>query len=201
MNAAHCNGSTRRFNLGDGLILVGAVALALSSLRSTAWLDRVSQRMRFWQEAYYELTGHIPQPLLLRYPREYLERVVAAQMIDESLQQLLGPIVWGLTLAQPLWRLRSPRPPLRHMARQAGFVASVAALFGYAVTLDIQSIGNFILPPWSFLVLALLLLWPLLGIRPWRTEPSWIDRLGRAVGWGWIVAEAGGAAAAYILRN
>jgi hypothetical protein len=71
---------------------------------------------------------------------------------------------------------------------------------GCLVTFDLQSVGNFILPPWSFLVFALFLLWPLLGIPPWRAEPTWIDRLGRAVGWGWIVVQAGGAAAAYVLR-
>ncbi len=37
---------------------------------------------------------------------------------------------------------------------------------------------------------ALLLCWPVLGIPPWRSEASWIDRLGRAVGWGWIVVTA-----------
>ena len=37
---------------------------------------------------------------------------------------------------------------------------------------------------------ALLLFWPVLGLPPWRSEASWIDRLGRAVGWGWIVAIA-----------
>jgi hypothetical protein len=61
-------------------------------------------------------------------------------------------------------------------------------------------IGDIVLPPWSFLALALLLVWPALGLPPWHAEPSWIDRLGRAVGLGWIVVEAGGAAAASVLR-
>jgi hypothetical protein len=37
---------------------------------------------------------------------------------------------------------------------------------------------------------VLLLLWPILGLPPWNAERSWIDRLGRTVGWGWIIATA-----------
>jgi len=200
VNSARHNGSTRRFNLGDGLILIGAAAIALGSLRANAWLERLSQRYSFWREAYSELTGHIPQRLLVRYPRDYLMRLVVSQIVDESAQQLLGPVVWGLTLVQPLMRLRSPRPPLSRLIRQAGFVTCVAAPVGYLVTLDFQIVGNLIFPPSWFVGLALLLLWPVLGLPPWHTEASWIDRLGRAVGWGWIVVEAGGAAATYVLQ-
>ena len=127
-------------------------------------------------------------------------RLVISQILDESLQQFLGPIVWGLTMAQPLFRLRSPRPPSRHVVREAGFVTCVAALIGYLVTLDVQLVGDIVLTPGAFVGLALLLMWPALGLPPWHAEPSWIDRLGRAVGLGWIVVEAGGAAAAYVLR-
>jgi hypothetical protein len=121
MDTSADNQTTRRFNLGDGLILIGALALALSMLQSSSWFERVSARMRFWHEACYELTGHIPQPLLSRYPRDYLKRLVASEMLDESLQQLLGPVICGLTLAQPLLRLRPPRPSFKDMVRQAGF--------------------------------------------------------------------------------
>ena len=130
------------------------MALALGSLRSGAWLDRIPQRVHFWRQAYSELTGHIPQPLLLRYSREYVVRLVISQILDESLQQFLGPIVWGLTMAQPLFRLRSPRPPLRHVVREAGFVTCVAALIGYLVTLDVQLVGDIVLPPGAFVGLA-----------------------------------------------
>jgi hypothetical protein len=192
--------SSRRFGLGDGVILIGALALGLGSLRSGAWFDRIPQRIHFWREAYSELTGHIPQPLLVRYPRKYVVRLVVSEILDETFQQLLGPLVWGLTMAQPLLRLRSPRPPLRRVVREAGFVTCVAALIGYFVTLDVQLIGDIVLPPLSFVAIALLLAWPALGLPPWHAEPNWIDRLGRAVGLGWIVVEAGGAAAASVLR-
>jgi hypothetical protein len=199
MEPAELRSSRRRFRLADGLILIGALAFGLNSLRGTAWLERFNERSQFWSEAFSELTGHIPQPLLVKYPREDLEKLVISQVLDEVLQQALGAIVWALTIAQPVLRLRSPRPPLGHVVREAGFVTCVTALIGYFVTLDLQVIGGLVLPPWSFVGLALILLWPALGLYPWRRQPNWIDRLGRAVGWGWIVVEAGGAMAAYLL--
>ena len=39
-------------------------------------------------------------------------------------------------------------------------------------------------------IAVVLLLWPILGLPPWHADASWIDRLGRGVGWGWIVAAA-----------
>jgi hypothetical protein len=200
MESTELSSSQRRFSLADSLILIGALAFALNSLRGTAWLERVNQRSQFWSEALSELTGHIPQPILVKYRRDYVERLVISQVLDEMLQQLLGAIVWGLTIAQPLFRLRSPRTPLREVVREAGFVTCVFALIGYFVTLDLQLIGGFVLPPWTFVGLALVLLWPAIGLSPWRPQPNWIDRLGRGVGWGWIVVEAGGAMAASILR-
>ena len=96
----------------------------------------------------------------------------------------------GLTLVQPLMRLRSPRPLFRDLVRQSGFVVCLAVIVGTLIFVDL----------WSFAIIGdslvlvqaavLLLLWPILGLPPWHSEASWIDRLGRAVGWGWIVAMA-----------
>jgi integrase len=193
--------ATRRFGLGDSLILIVALAIALGSMHSTYWLDRIAQRTDFWRRAISELTGRAPRMrLLTRFPRRDLERLVISQMLDESLVQCLGAVVWGVTLTQPVWRLRSPRPPLRQLVREAGFVACVAAIVGYLVILDVQLVGGFVLPPWCRFTISVLLLWPVLGLPPWRSESHWIDRLGRAAGCGWIIVEAGGVASAYLLR-
>ena len=40
----------------------------------------------------------------------------------------------------------------------------------------LPSVGQAVIAPW-------LLLW--LGGH-WKPEPSWIDRLGRVLGWGWL---------------
>jgi hypothetical protein len=47
-------------------------------------------------------------------------------------------------------------------------------------------------------IIILLMIWPLCALPPWRAEPSWIDRLGRAVGWGWIAALSAGAVLGYL---
>jgi hypothetical protein len=41
--------------------------------------------------------------------------------------------------------------------------------------------------------LAVLMAWIVLKVRrQWKPEPSWIDRLGRLLGWGWIAMILGG---------
>jgi hypothetical protein len=50
----------------------------------------------------------------------------------------------------------------------------------------------------TMLGISLVLLWPILKLPPWHAEPTWVDRLGRGVGLGWIVASASGAATAYL---
>jgi hypothetical protein len=89
-----------------------------------------------------------------------------------------------------LMRLRSPRPLFRELVRQSGFVVCLAVIVGTLIFVDV---GRFTTSGDSLVLVqaaVLLLLWPLLGLPPWHAERSWIDRLGRAVGWGWIVATA-----------
>ena len=104
---------------------------------------------------------------------------------------MLGSVLPGLTLAQPFMRLRRPRPPLRDLVRQSGFVVCLGAIIGTLIFADLSWVARIDVPGGAILVSALILLWPVLGLPPWRSEASWIDRLGRAVGWGWIVVMAG----------
>lgn len=88
--------------------------------------------------------------------------------------------------------LRSPPPPLHALVRQSGFVVCLGVVIGALFFVDL-SWASVIERSLAFApAAALLLLWPLLGLCPSHTEPGWIDRLGRAVGWGWIVATASG---------
>jgi hypothetical protein len=175
----------RRFSLGDSLILMAALALTLGVLRGQAWFTRLALRVPFWWETSRALLGLAPwnQPALTR---GQAAADLAATVVDEFLVQLLSSVLLGLTLAQPLLRLRRPRPPFRQLIRQSGLVVCLGVILGTFVTVDIawytgiDVIGR--LP-----ALVLVLLWPIQGIIPWRTEASWIDRLGRAVGWGWII--------------
>ena len=113
-------------------------------------------------------------------------------VIENLLLPTLCPVLLGLMIAQPLLCLRQPRPPMSRVVHQSGFAI---CLIGIALVYLLLSMG-----PWWFSgvaltlgltrVMILFMIWPLLGLRLWHTEPSWIDRLGRGVGWGWITAIA-----------
>jgi hypothetical protein len=192
----------RRLHLGDGLILIAASALALSVLRSTDWLARFQLCAGFWWHSFHTLllggwTAH----------------TVIYSLVDEVFVQALSSLLLGLTLAQPAMRLGRPRPPLRDVFRQSGFGVCVVVIVGALILFDLLWRAQFdvsrwlselrqpgrIAYPWAeqwgvdwrlTLASAVLLCWPVLGLPPWRSEASWIDRLGRAVGWGWIVVMA-----------
>ncbi len=193
----------RRFHLGDGLILIAALALTLSVLRSTNWLARFQVCAGFWWDSLHRIVmvGRTAHSLIY-------------SLVDEVFVQALSSLLLGLTLAQPAMRLGRPRPPLRGVFRQSGFVVCVAVIVGTLILLDLLWVAQFdvsrwlselrqpgrtIAYPWVqqwgvdgriTLASAVLLCWPVLGLPPWRSEASWIDRLGRAVGWGWIVVMA-----------
>ena len=179
----------RRFNVGDGLILITALALSVSLLRSGEWFERLPGRVSFWTQAVSELVG-VSGWSFYGMSRRQVERLVVAQVVDELLIEFLCPVLMGLTLVQPLMRLRSPRPEFRDLVRQSGFIVCFGVIVGSLLFVDL----------WTFAVIddslvlvefaVLLLLGPVLGLPPWQSEASWIDRMGRAVGWGWIVAMA-----------
>jgi hypothetical protein len=182
----------RRFNLGDGLILIAAVALIIAELRSTPWFERIPLRVRFWADTLsgnMEMTSWDFSSLWL-WISHGRGRMVIEQIAEESYLFLLHVLV-VLTLVQPLMRLRTPRPPFRDLVRQSGFVACLAVIAGTLIFVDLwwlAIIGN----SWLLVQTAfLLLLWPVLGLAPWHSEASWIDRFGRGVGWSWIVLTAG----------
>jgi hypothetical protein len=181
--------ASRRFSLGDGLILIGALALTISVLRSNDWFARFPGRVSFWGEAFSELVAPLPWsfPTMIR---GLPARTVVFQVVDVLLIQLLGSVLLGMTLVQPLMRLRSPRAPLRQLIRQPGLVVCLAVIAGTLILVDLSWVARIEAPVGAILASALLLFWPVLGLPPWSPEASWIDRLGRAVGWGWIVVMA-----------
>jgi hypothetical protein len=187
----------RRFNVGDGLILVGSFALSMSLLRSGDWFERIPGRINFWANVVSGLTG-ASQWQFYQMSRAEAVRMVVAQAVDEVLVELLGSILLGLTLVQPLMRLRSPRPRIRELIRQSGFVVCFAVIVGALAFVDFWTLANVAGSPGLIPGAVLLLLWPLVGLPPWKAERSWIDRLGRGVGWGWIVATASVTALGYL---
>lgn len=177
--------SRRRFNLGDGLILMAGFALTLSLLRGTDWFARFPGRVRFWRVAIPKLLDMTPLYLAWGPFAKSVLRQIGAEFLG-----FLGPALLGLMLIQPLLRLRRPRPLLLTLTRQPGFVVCVGMIVGAILLFDLFWVARVEIPMWAILACAVLLLWPTTGLRPWQPEASWIDRLGRVVGCGWILFAA-----------
>ncbi len=61
---------------------------------------------------------------------------------------------------------------------------------GTVIFVDLGWVARIDVPWGAIPASALLLFWPLLALPAWHLDASWIDRLGRAVGWGWILVIA-----------
>jgi hypothetical protein len=141
---------------------------------------------------FSQLVGRSPWTHFAGHTRLALATVLPLLVIEDLLLPTLCPVLLGLMIAQPLLRLRRPRPPMSEVFRQSGFVIS---MIGIALMCLLLFMGD-----WWFSGVALtlgmtrfmilLMIWPILGLRPWHTERSCIDRLGRGVGLGWIIAIA-----------
>jgi hypothetical protein len=171
----------RRFTLLDGMILVAATAVGYAVFQSLSHLLGVGDILEILREA--ASSGAIGELIAL------LTLIALPVMVS-----------WSLVLI-PL-RLIGPRPRWRRLARQPGLVASLAvatALGFLAMITGVAFLGVgrgildgfpemvFLLPP-PFFGLAVLASWVTLVVgRRWRPEPSWVDRLGRALGLLWIM--------------
>lgn len=169
MNMPRC----RRFNLGDAMILVAAVALML------ALRPKEPDPAR----AFREIRTHSQQP--------YLELPVVTARF------LVAPWLC-LTAGYFACRLTRPRPPWERIREQPGFVAAAVAL-----ALAAWNVGCLMLSHWRrasdrspadgvwqlipAIPPAIIGGWMALRLLGrWAPEPGWIDRLGRVLGWGWI---------------
>lgn len=168
---------SRRLSILDGLILVAAVALGLAPARAIVFVP-------------WDLGSAV-----------------------ELILTIGCPLLFTLGAGALAVRLRRPRPARRRLFRLPGTVAIVAGLAAYGlggllvgvrvVTGEVE-FGTSIRPPGSGVEEAVLrvalVLAPLAGLAvavAWllqalggtrRPDPGEIDRLGRAVGWGWIAA-------------
>jgi hypothetical protein len=133
---------------------------------------------------------------------------LALRLIDATL-----PFLASGSLALLVLSLRHPRPPFWRLARRPGWlacaVASAVVLGAMAGALVSALPVAFtqgpaaagltpsrffdplfdLLTDWGYLIgLAVAVAWVVLGyLGKWRSEPGWDDRLGRALGWGWVL--------------
>lgn len=188
----------RRLNLLDGMILMAGVAAAclITQVYGAVGYPRFARLLYRYDMAtlYSGLTpsGSVPKPFWLTI----CWRVAEATKVATLWLATFSPIV--------LWlRLRHPRPTGRRLFRQPGTAATLTAtlmtaagvaLWFVAAELAGQSPGLFLyrLGFTRFLVNAgpaIALLWAFQSLAGrWCAERGPVDRAGRLLGAGWILA-------------
>ena len=182
----------RRFNLIDAMALVAATAVGLMLVRSLG--------LQFdWKVIFFGL----PEG----------QSVFNALRSGYTGVLALTPILTLWTITLLVLRLRSPCPAARTLTRQPGFVCAIAVALTIAVgvaNLAIATVitwghhGWSITAPYSGWLLqfawslpafcghAVAMAWVVQALSGnLCSEPSWIDRAGRAVGIIWIVVGLG----------
>jgi hypothetical protein len=181
--------------IADGMILVAATAAGMVLLRAAYadlwrdWAEKLLALLRPWPEDSWGWTfaeGFSRALLLMFYPI---------------------PLAAAWTMGMVAIRLRSPRPALRRVAREPGFVACAMATLvvaAHALALwagaHLENRFSYAAPKLlhevcrnAFALLAshagwaVLVGWLTLALSGrWRGERCWIDRLGRLLGAYWI---------------
>jgi hypothetical protein len=183
----------RRFGLGDALILMIALAISLDRFRALHWFQSFPSDVVWCGHAIAELAGW-SRWVAWGQTRQDLMFDVLLRFTEQLMLKTLCPVLLGLMVAQPLLRLRRPRPVFSQVARQSGFATCMIGIFLVILLLPLGDLWftGYALALGLTRTIISLMIWPVLGLPPWHAERSWIDRLGRGVGWGWIVSVAFG---------
>ena len=175
--------TSRRFTLGDAVVLIAVFAVYCAERTPHVGLSRIpsylSQAPTVFRYLY--LGGPSARSgYSSTYPRFLWETPITIYM------EVVMPLIALGTPAVFLLRLRTPRPPWRSLLRQPGFVACLSVLVAFWIGVDLTWLG--VLLPESLSVgVAVAVAWVVLfASRRWQSERSWIDRAGRMVGVGWI---------------
>lgn len=190
--------ATRRFGIGDALILMAATAVGLAGVRYHA------DRMEFeWSDLRMEHVDYMP---------------LRAWVLLSVVARFSMPLLLSWSFAVALLRLRAPRPERERLWCQPGFLACVAACtpFGWRFatltcswltvrlmaadpgmprgtviihgSFELSDIAVLTAEAQEYVGQAVLLVWLTCWAgRRWSAEPSWTDRIGRVLGGLWIV--------------
>jgi len=179
--------ASRGFHLIDAMILIAALSFALVLLESADYFNGVPTAARDCCNGVLELCHLKPWSFPKSSRGEVLHLILVT--LAGEVTTLMYAILFGLVPALLVIRFLWPRPPLRSIVRQPVFGVCVTLLLGLLVMVDLRYLGLLSSSPLiPVLALSPLLLWMITGLRPWKFEPSWIDRTGRAAGIGWITA-------------
>ncbi len=183
----------RRFNMVDLAILIVAVATVCGVLRAARIIDVVF------------LTGVVGG-------EARMDEITARYIFLRACLQVLTVGLLAASGAVVVLRLRLPRPRRRRLMRQPGWVACLAASGVAALAVpvlvakralaygfDDEGFASWFVDvgdgAFARLVLvcgaAVAASWLILALGgAWADERSWVDRLGRAVGVGWLLTLA-----------
>jgi hypothetical protein len=170
----------RRFTIADGLILVAATAAGLALMRSAFG--------PFTIDAVLRKVGDLNRP-----PEQLMDGAAGLVIV------FVMPCLAAWTLAVALLVLRRPRPGLFRLTRRPGAmacfaagVATPAALVAHLVVMrsrvaNLGSVVEAVVMSWTLAATALVSCWLTMVVSGrWRAEPTWLDRLGRALGFAWL---------------
>jgi hypothetical protein len=166
--------AARRFTILDATALLSATAFAAllagwALVPLARRLEGYTREVR-WEAAYFES--------LLRYAGA--DRALGRALLN-GLPPAALAFLFSYTFILLALRLLSPRPPAAELARQPGLWACAAAVLGAALMIALGYYQPVVLPA------SVALTWVGLALSGrWRSERSWIDRLGRAVGACWV---------------
>ncbi len=188
----------RRFRLLDAMILVAATAVGCAG--TNVLFANPDPNAIFSWRTFSDLKVAVFEG------QDAETRSMTAVILCGEILGACAPIVtaWGVALIALRWM--GPRPRWRRLAREPGLMACCAStpsliVLGvhgiiYAMGHRYQLLIDYMVDPigmgliiWPMIIgISVLAAWMtlLLGGR-WRAEPTWIDRLGRAIGVFWVV--------------
>jgi hypothetical protein len=172
----------RQFTFLDAIVLIAATAIGVALSR----------------EPWSILAGN--WPALIDHGMDHWSIIL--EVLEEA-PAVVEPSLLAWSTAVFLLGLRPPRPRFRRLTRQPGWVACGLSLFPLVVHgvifLSLLPIRgwpaffnhSYLLGTWLGVEVgaAVVGAWlVLLFTRRWRAERNWIDRAGRVLGLGWILA-------------
>lgn len=125
----------RRFTLIDAMALIAATALGLALARTAGVYGRSTYANTYeWfpgeKPTEFAVVGDGAAPIADHYPRPWAERLkdlIDSASAPPTIVGMGAPCLTCWTITAFLLSLRAPRPRLRRLARQRGFVACSAA--------------------------------------------------------------------------
>lgn len=184
-NGSPVEARPRRLNLVDLVVVVAGCAVGLAIFRLCFWLE----------------SGLICR--IIFYLRPGSGYSDSARRLATTLG-FINSVGTALTASVLILRFRRPRPPWSVVRKQPGFIACLAV--SVTIALNVQNVlllwfGSEIDSARERLILmarvllngevfgySILISWFVMWvIGSWQSEAGAIDRLGRAVGWTWIL--------------